>query len=92
MPELPTMAEAGVTGYEVAAMASIAAPARTPQAIVSRLNGEVNRILQMPEVRAKLAEQGAEAVGGTPAQLAKFITDDISKWSQLADRIGLRTE
>ncbi len=92
MPELPTMAEAGVTGYEVAAMASIAAPAQSPKAIVSRLNRDVNRILEMPEVRTKLAEHGAEPVGGTPEHVTKFIRDDIAKWSQLADKIGLRTE
>ena len=92
MPELPTMAEAGVAGYEVAAMASIAAPAQTPKAIVSRLNRDVNRILEMPEVRTKLAEQGAEPVGGSPEHVIRFIRDDIAKWSQLADKIGLRTE
>lgn len=92
MPELQTMAEAGVAGYEVASMASLGAPARTPKTIVSQLNSAVNRILQMSEVRSRMAEQGAETVGGTPEELTQYIKEGISKWSHLADKIGLRAD
>jgi tripartite-type tricarboxylate transporter receptor subunit TctC len=83
LPELPTVAESGVPGYESLSWSGLAAPASTPRDIVQKLNRETAAILATPEMRAKLAEQGAEAVGGPPEQFAEHIRAERAKWSRL---------
>jgi len=83
MPELPTVAESGVPGYESLSWSGLAAPVATPKEIIQRINRETATILATPEMSAKLAEQGAEAVGGPPEQFAAHIRAERAKWSRL---------
>jgi len=90
--ELPTIAEAGVPGYDVTNWFGVLAPARTPQAIVTRVNAELNRSLQTPEVKAALSAQGADAAGGTPEAFAAMIRADLPKWEKVVKASGARVD
>jgi tripartite-type tricarboxylate transporter receptor subunit TctC len=79
--DVPTVAEAGVAGYESLSWSGIALPAGVPRDIVARLNREINTILAHPEMRQKLAEQGAEAIGGPPEAFAQHVQRERDKWS-----------
>jgi tripartite-type tricarboxylate transporter receptor subunit TctC len=92
LPELPTMAEAGVPGVVSATDYALYAPAGTPRDIIARLNREVNAVLQMDDLRAKLAAQGIEAVGGTPESLHAELVDEIAKWGRVIAQAKLRPE
>jgi tripartite-type tricarboxylate transporter receptor subunit TctC len=92
LPDVPTVAESGLPGYEAAGWFGVLAPAGTPSTIVARLNSEINRILGLPEVKASLASDGAEPAGGTPAQMAESARAGIAKWSKLIRELNLRTE
>jgi tripartite-type tricarboxylate transporter receptor subunit TctC len=83
MPDLPTIAEAGVTGYDAGAWFGLLAPAGTPKAVVDKLSAETARILKLPEVSKRISELGAEPVGGTPEQFAAFIGSEIEKWARV---------
>ncbi len=92
LPDVPSIAESGLPGYEAAGWFGVLAPARTPQPIIDRLNGEINRILALPEVKASLAADGAEPVGGTPRQMLDSERAGIAKWSKLVRELDLRIE
>ena len=92
VPDLPTIAEAGVPGYDVTQWFGLLAPAGTPAAIVSRLNSEVNRMLAAAEVKEMLAARGADPVGGTPAEFAALIRKDFSKWAKVVKDSGARVD
>jgi len=83
LPDVPTIAEAGVPGYESLSWSGFAVPAGTPREIVQRLNRETAVILLAPDMRQKLAEQGAEAVGGPPETFAVHVRRERDKWSKL---------
>lgn len=83
MPDVKTVAESGVPGYESLSWSGIAAPAATPPEVIARLNREINAILANPEMRQKLAEQGSEAVGGTPEAFGEHISRERQKWSKV---------
>jgi tripartite-type tricarboxylate transporter receptor subunit TctC len=83
LPEVPTIAEGGVKGYEVVGWYGMAAPAGTPRAVVSKLQAEVASILKAPETREKLAAEGAEPVGSTPDEFGAFVKAEIDKWSKV---------
>ena len=83
MPQVPTVAESGVPGYESLSWSGIAVPAGTPRDVIARLNREVNAILAAPDMRQKLAEQGADAVGGTPEAFADHIRSEREKWARV---------
>jgi tripartite-type tricarboxylate transporter receptor subunit TctC len=83
MPQVPTVAESGVPGYESLSWSGIAVAAGTPREVIAKLNREVNAILATPEMRQKLADQGAEAVGGTPEAFAEHIQRERDKWSRV---------
>jgi tripartite-type tricarboxylate transporter receptor subunit TctC len=83
LPELPTIAESGVPGYESLSWSGIAVPAGTPRAVIERLNKDLNAVLATPEMRAKLTEQGAEAMGGPPEAFASHVRAEREKWSRL---------
>ncbi|MBT2320970.1 tripartite tricarboxylate transporter substrate binding protein [Variovorax paradoxus] len=88
-PELPTMAEAGVKGFEMASWQAVYAPKNLPAPIAQRLSGEITRILQLPEVKDKLANQlGMEVVAGSPAQLAALMQKEIPRWGELVRKSG----
>jgi tripartite-type tricarboxylate transporter receptor subunit TctC len=83
MPDLPTIAEAGVTGYEAGAWFGLLAPAGTPKAIVAQLSAESARILKLPDVSKRISELGAEPVGSTPEEFAALIHSEIAKWAKV---------
>jgi len=91
-PELPTMAEAGVPGYEVAGWYGVVAPAKTPRPIIVKLNQQIVRILHLPEVGEKLAADGSEPVGSTPEQFGAHIKAEVAKWRNLIQKTGIRAE
>jgi len=91
-PDLPTVAEAGVPGFEASTWHGVVVPAGTPQAIIGRLNGEFNKVLQVPDVRERLATQGADAIGGTPQQFADYIGAEIPKWAKIIKESGAKVE
>ena len=90
LPEVPTMAESGLPGYECVLWQAIVAPAATSPAIVARLNREVTAILNEPDVRAALAKQGVEAEPGSPEALGARIRDDVKKWREVITSAGIR--
>ena len=92
VPELPTVAEAGVPGYEAAQWYGLLAPAHTPKDIIARLHGEMVRILQLPEVKERLSGDGAEPVGNTPEEFGRYIRAEIEKWARVARDAGIKPE
>jgi len=87
-PGLPTMAASGLPGYESRAVLGLFAPARTPAAVIEQLNAEINRTLNLPEVKQQLFESGAEATPGAPAELAAFIKADMAITGKVMRRTG----
>lgn len=92
VPEVPTMAEAGLPGYTSDTYFGVFAPAGTPKEIVDRLAREIARAVNAPEVRDRLAAQGAEAVGGPPAELAAAVRGDAEKWGRVIKEAGVKVE
>ena len=92
MPDLPTLDELGLKGYEVTAWFGLAAPAKTPREIVSRLNQAQNRATQSAEVRGPMEERGADLVQGTPEQFHAFVKAEIDKWGPVVKRAGVTAE
>jgi tripartite-type tricarboxylate transporter receptor subunit TctC len=88
-PEIPTLIEAGVPGYKVTQWHGLLAPRGTPAAIVNRVQGGVVKALQQPEVATRLAADGTEAVGSTPAQFAAHLRFEHDTWSKVAKQTGL---
>ena len=89
LPDVKTVAESGVPGYESLSWSGIAAPAATPPDVVARLNREINAILASPDMRQKLSEQGAEAVGGTPEAFGEHIARERQKWTKVVRDAGI---
>jgi tripartite-type tricarboxylate transporter receptor subunit TctC len=88
-PDLPTLAEAGVPGYESSTWHAWFAPAGTPGAIIARLNAELIKATKAPEVVARLAPDGSEPVGSTPEHLRQFVVTDIARWRKVVQRAGI---
>ena len=91
-PEIPTIDETGVPGYEALIWYGFMAPAKTPGAVVDRLHRDVVSVLKMPEVRQTLVAQGNDVVGNTPAEFAAFINKEADKWGALGKRLGISME
>lgn len=91
-PDIPTIAEAGVPGYEAVQWFGVLAPAGTPRDIVSRLHKEIVRTVQTPDIRQKLVNDGADPVGSLPEEFAAFIRSETAKWAKVAKAIGLKPE
>ena len=92
VPDLPTVAEAGVPDYESSTWHAWFAPAGTPAAVLDRLSAELTKAAQAPEVVARLAPDGGQAVGSTPEQLQRFIVADIARWRQVVKQAGIKLE
>ena len=92
LPEVPTIAEAGVPGYEAITWNGIVAPVGMPRAMIERLNAELNRALAEPALQQKLAAIGAEPAGGTPEEFAKFIRNEYAKWGDVVRRSGAKMD
>jgi tripartite-type tricarboxylate transporter receptor subunit TctC len=91
-PEVPTVAESGVPGFDQTTWNALLAPARTPPAVVARLYDEVQGILKQPAIRERFAAEGVETGGIPPAQLAAIIKAEIPKWSQVIHDAGIKSE
>ena len=92
MPEVPTIAEAGLPGYAVEAFYVVMAPAGTPRAIVEKLNAEITRRLKEPEVSARMAADGAEVIAASVADTAKMLRDDYNRWAKPVKDSGARAD
>jgi tripartite-type tricarboxylate transporter receptor subunit TctC len=92
VPELPTIAESGVAGYEVYEWNGLFAPAGTPAAVINRLQTEIARIVHLPDVSEKLAALGAEAVANTPQEAAVFLKAEIAKWATVVKQANIKAE
>jgi len=90
--DVPTMAEAGMSGYETSTWGGILAPAGTPKAVVAKLNAEINKALSAPDVRQRLQEAGIEVGGGTPQQFSSFIQSEMVKWAKVAKDADIQPE
>ncbi len=89
LPDVPTVAEAGVPGYELTSWYGVLAPAGTPPAIVTQLNSEIVKALKTPEVNARLSGEGAEPVGNSPQQFQAFIRSEIDKYAKIVGALGI---
>jgi tripartite-type tricarboxylate transporter receptor subunit TctC len=92
LPELPTVSEAGLPGYEAVGWFGVLAPAATPKPVVDKLGADVNRVLADSEVRARMQALGADPGGNSPEEFRRFIRDDQAKWSKLMKEAGINTE
>ena len=92
VPELPTMAEAGLPGFDISTWYGLFAPAGTPTAIVAKWNADVTRILNSPDVRAKLVADGAEPSPNTPEQFAQMIARELSKYARIVKASGAKVD
>jgi tripartite-type tricarboxylate transporter receptor subunit TctC len=92
LPDLPTIAESGLPGYEMLNWLGLFAPAGTPRAIVEKLNGEVIRILHTPEVRDRLNAQGAEPAPLATDAFAAFVKSEVDKWAKVVSATGMTAE
>jgi tripartite-type tricarboxylate transporter receptor subunit TctC len=91
LPDVPTLAES-MPGFEASAWQGVLVPAQTPTEVIGRLNAEINKVLQHPDVRAKLAAQGADIHGGTPAQYGAYIRKEVPRWTQAVKDSGARAD
>jgi tripartite-type tricarboxylate transporter receptor subunit TctC len=92
MPELPTFAEQGVAGFEVVSWSGVAAPAKTPPAIIRRLHQEIVRIVNTPDMQSYMASQGAEPALMGPEEFAAYIKADIATWAKVVKAAGIKPE
>jgi len=92
LPDLPTVAESGLPGYEALGWFGLLAPVATPKDTVAKLSAEANRVLAMSDVREKMLGLGADPAGNTPGEFARFIRDDQAKWSKLMKEAGIQAE
>jgi len=92
MPDLPTIAETGVAGYEAGSWYGLSAPAGTPKEIVARLNAETIKVMALPDVKERLFNAGFEVVTSSPEQFAAFTRSEIQKWGKLVKATGLKAD
>ena len=92
LPEVPTIVESGVPGYEVTIWYAVFAPVATPNAIVQRLNSEMVKVLNAPEMKERMAQQGMDPAPSTPAELAAFVKIETAKWAKAAKDSGATAE
>lgn len=92
LPDIPTMAESGVPGFETTSWHGLVVPARTPKAIIARLHAEMVKMLNQPEVKALFLNQGMETVGSSPEEFAAYIRHETEKWTKVIRAIGLKSQ
>jgi tripartite-type tricarboxylate transporter receptor subunit TctC len=91
-PEIPTVAESGIPGFEVTTWYGFAAPAKAPRGIVDKLHGELVRALQVPDLRDKLLTQGAEPVANSPQEATAYVEREIAKWGKVIKAAGIKAQ
>jgi tripartite-type tricarboxylate transporter receptor subunit TctC len=89
-PDIPTVAEAGVPGFEMSQWYGLLAPAATPAAVIERLNAEIAKALKHPELRTRLQAEGAEPSGSSPQEFGAFFKAEIAKWTRVVQKAGIR--
>lgn len=92
VPDLPTAAEAGLTGYEYSGWYGLWAPAKTPPALVSRINGDFNRAVKAPQFSERFHDSAIEPLGGSEKEFAAYLAAELRKWSAVAKEAGIRIE
>jgi tripartite-type tricarboxylate transporter receptor subunit TctC len=92
VPDIPTVDESGVPGFNVTAWYGVSAPARTPRPVIDRLNAEFVRAIKSPDLRDKLVAAGADPAGTTPEQYTAFVQDEITKWAKVIKAAGIKGE
>jgi tripartite-type tricarboxylate transporter receptor subunit TctC len=91
-PDVPTIAEAGVTDCEISEWNALLAPAGTPPVVVARLHTEVAQIMRMDDIKTKFADLGADAIGSTPQELAGFLRAEMTKWAEVVKAANIKIE
>ena len=92
MPDLPTVAESGVPGYDVTSWNGMLIPAATPPDIVKRYNTEFNKAISAPDMRKRMIENGYEPVGGEPEKLSELIRVETAKWAKVVKAAGMKVD
>jgi tripartite-type tricarboxylate transporter receptor subunit TctC len=92
VPNLPTLAEAGVSGYEATSWNGMFAPAKTPRAIINKIHGEVVKALKSPDVRERLVAMGSDPVGSTPEEFLAYIKQELARWGKVIRENNIRGE
>jgi tripartite-type tricarboxylate transporter receptor subunit TctC len=92
VPDIPTVAESGLPGFQSVVWFGLLGPASTPKAVVDRMNGEMNKALLLPEVQARFVQMGFEPAGGTPGEFTQTIQRDAEKWSKVIRDAGVKPE
>jgi len=92
IPDLPTMSEAGVPGFEASTWAGILAQGATPPAVVAKLHSDIMKVFAMPDTRERLIAAGSDPIGNTPKEFAAFIDAEIARWSKVVKAAGIRAE
>jgi tripartite-type tricarboxylate transporter receptor subunit TctC len=92
LPDVPTIAEAGYKGFEATTWFGILGPAKLPQEVVVKLNAEIRKAVQKPELQKKMREQGVDLASGTPEQFGALIKTDIAKWGKVVKESGAKVD
>jgi tripartite-type tricarboxylate transporter receptor subunit TctC len=92
LPDVPTLQEEGLAGFDVTSWNALVAPARTPTPVITLINRELNAVLAEPATRARLLEAGVEARGGEPAALGRLMTSEAEKWRGVIERAGIEKQ
>ena len=90
LPNVPTVAESALPGFEATAWSMVVAPAKTPRAVITRTQADIAHFLQEPDVRARLAKEGSEPVGSTPEEAAAYLRAEVKRWAGVVKEAGLQ--
>jgi tripartite-type tricarboxylate transporter receptor subunit TctC len=91
-PDIPTIAEAGVPGYEATIWLGVMAPKGTPQPIIEKLNAEIGKVVNRPDVKQAWEKQGALPMNMSPAEFGRYLRKDIDKWAKVIETAGIKTQ
>ncbi|MCI3951035.1 MAG: transporter substrate-binding protein, partial [Burkholderiales bacterium] len=92
LPDVPTLAESGLPGFDASTVTAVLAPAATPRNVVTRLNATLVKLLSAREIRERFASLGAEVQPSTPEELARFIREDLAQWVKVVKQAGIKLE